>query len=494
MEDDTFLRYIEANILSDMTLKGIEQISKVYMSMPKEESKKKIMINREGEFSATSDWILETDGTALIKILSQPNVCGIRTTTNDICELFEILGIEAVRKGLESEINNVISFDGSYVNYRHMSMLCDVMTSRGYLMAITRHGVNRQDVGALMRCSFEETVDILMEAASSAEIDPLSGISENIMVGQQIPGGTGSFGLILDVEKCKEGMEVPRNVGNEQRGMFFGGFSPKSPKGMTPGWDGANGGFTPAAHFTPFSGEPGTPGYFSPSKTPSSMFSPGMSPGWSPRASPSSSPASPLYFPEAPSPGYSPVSPIYEPKSPTADLPAGAYSPGTPNYSSEGYSPTSPNYSPTSPSYSPTSPSYSPTSPNYSPTSPSYSPTSPSYSPTSPSYSPTSPSYSPTSPSYSPTSPSYSPTSPSYSPTSPSYSPTSPSYSPTSPSYSPTSPSYSPTSPSYSPSSPNYSPTSPNYSPTSPSYSPTSPSYSPTSPAYRYLSKNELKD
>ena len=42
-------------------------------------------------------------------------------------------------------------------------------------MAITRHGINRQEVGALMRCSFEETVDILMEAAVHAEVDPVKG-------------------------------------------------------------------------------------------------------------------------------------------------------------------------------------------------------------------------------------------------------------------------------------------------------------------------------
>lgn len=42
-------------------------------------------------------------------------------------------------------------------------------------MAITRHGINRQEVGALMRCSFEETVDILMEAAVHAEQDPVKG-------------------------------------------------------------------------------------------------------------------------------------------------------------------------------------------------------------------------------------------------------------------------------------------------------------------------------
>jgi hypothetical protein len=58
-------------------------------------------------------------------------------------------------------MNHVISFDGSYVNYRHLALLCDVMTSKGHLMAITRHGINRQDCGALMRCSFEETVSIL---------------------------------------------------------------------------------------------------------------------------------------------------------------------------------------------------------------------------------------------------------------------------------------------------------------------------------------------
>ena len=70
----------------------------------------------------------------------------------------QALGIEAVRKSIEREMFNVISFDGSYVNYRHLALLCDVMTAKGHLMAITRHGINRQETGALARCSFEETV------------------------------------------------------------------------------------------------------------------------------------------------------------------------------------------------------------------------------------------------------------------------------------------------------------------------------------------------
>jgi len=172
---------------------------------------------------------------------------------------FQGLGIEAVRKAIEREMYNVISFDGSYVNYRHLALLCDIMTAKGHLMAITRHGINRQETGALARCSFEETVccslhlfiinhllilklftsnflynssmtiypgllwcfycaisfqvDILMEAACHAEVDPMKGVSENIMLGQLAKIGTGCFDLLLDPNKCKYAMEIPTNIG-----------------------------------------------------------------------------------------------------------------------------------------------------------------------------------------------------------------------------------------------------------------------------------------
>jgi DNA-directed RNA polymerase II subunit RPB1 len=512
MTDDVFLRCIETNMLSDMTLQGIEQIAKVYMHFPKQDSKKRITINAQGDFEVVSEWILETDGTNLLEVLSRPSVDPVRTTSNDICEIFSVLGVEAVRKAVEKEMNHVISFDGSYVNYRHLALLCDVMTAKGHLMAITRHGVNRQELGPMMRCSFEETVDILMEAAAHAELDLLQGPSENIMMGQLIKGGTGCFDLMLDAEKCKYGMEIPTNTAMMPMMPgatgFSGGMTPMGPSGgMTP-W----GGGTTPSYQAPWTPGGGVEGSFSPAFSPApseSSYSPGWSPAHSPGSpmgyeapfsprygiqspsSPTYSPSSPKYSPASPtyspsSPKYSPTSPRYSPSSPSYSPSSPKYSPSSPTYSpsSPRYSPSSPSYAATSPKYSPSSPSYSPTSPKYSPSSPSYSPSSPSYSPSSPSYSPSSPSYSPSSPSYSPSSPSYSPSSPRYSPSSPSYSPSSPSYSPSSPSYSPSSPSYSPSSPSYSPSSPRYSPSSPKYSPSSPTYSPSSPQYSPTSPKY----------
>jgi len=451
-EDDVFLKKIESNMLTEMTLRGIPDINKVFIKNTKIQK----FDENEG-FKPHEEWMLDTEGVNLLAVMCHEDVDAKRTTSNHLIEVIEVLGIEAVRRSLLDELRVVISFDGSYVNYRHLAILCDTMTYRGHLMAITRHGINRNETGPMMRCSFEETVDILLDAAVYAETDHLRGVTENIMLGQLAPIGTGECALLLNDEMLKNAIEL--QLPSYMEGLDFGMTPGRSPISATPYHEGL---MSPNYLLSPnLRLSPSNDAQFSP-YVGGMAFSPTSSPGYSP-SSPGYSPSSPGYSPT--SPGYSPTSPGYSPTSP-------------------GYSPTSPTYSPSSPGYSPTSPAYSPTSPSYSPTSPSYSPTSPSYSPTSPSYSPTSPSYSPTSPAYSPTSPAYSPTSPAYSPTSPSYSPTSPSYSPTSPSYSPTSPSYSPTSPSYSPTSPAYSPTSPGYSPTSPSYSPTSPSYSPTSPSY----------
>lgn len=235
MEDDMFLRCIEANMLSDMTLQGIEAIGKVYMHLPQTDSKKRIVITEAGEFKAIGEWLLETDGTSMMKVLSERDVDPIRTFSNDICEIFSVLGIEAVRKSVEKEMNAVLQFYGLYVNYRHLALLCDVMTAKGHLMAITRHGINRQDTGALMRCSFEETVDVLMDAAAHAENDPMRGVSENIIMGQMPKMGTGCFDLLLDAEKCKLGMEIPHTSIMGTALMFYGpGATPSMSPSRTP--------------------------------------------------------------------------------------------------------------------------------------------------------------------------------------------------------------------------------------------------------------------
>ncbi|KAF2140024.1 uncharacterized protein K452DRAFT_299980 [Aplosporella prunicola CBS 121167] len=483
--DEFLLRMLESKLLDFCSLRGVEGVERAFLNhQAKRVIKEDGSMVKSTEKDECKEWFLDTTGTALAATLAVDGVDANRTYSNNFFEIIETFGIEATRTALLKEFTQVLAFDGSYVNHRHLALLVDVMTARGLIMAVTRHGINRADTGALMRCSFEETVEILLDAAACGELDDCRGVSENIMLGQLAPAGTGEMEIMVD------------------KNMLNTCASDNARYGLMPGLAAAPG-YIDTGAATPYDiGSPSHEGGFAGPDYGASFspmvqaggddhgpaFDPMLGGGFSPfpgSRSPGYAPTSPFGGTSPTSPGYSPTSPGYSPTSPGMALTSPRFGGASP-----AFSPTSPGYSPTSPGYSPTSPAYaglSPTSPSYSPTSPSYSPTSP----TSPAYSPTSPSYSPTSPKYSPTSPAYSPTSPMYSPTSPQFgggggsdrrSPTSPmSYSPTSPVYSPTSPAqnqYSPTSPRFSPTSPGAAP----YSASSPKYSPTSPKYSPTSP------------
>ena len=94
-----------------------------------------------------------------------------------------------------------------------MSLLADVMTHRGHLMAITRHGINQQETGPFQRASFEQTSDVLVDACQFGESNDLRGVTERIMLGMVAEVGTGSFDLVLDLQALKTAMEVPQFIG-----------------------------------------------------------------------------------------------------------------------------------------------------------------------------------------------------------------------------------------------------------------------------------------
>ncbi|KAI0158202.1 DNA-directed RNA polymerase II subunit RPB1 [Xylariaceae sp. FL1272] len=486
IEDDIMLKRLADHLLENLTLRGVHGIERAFLN-----TREKIATDPSGALIQQKDnplceeWYLDTTGTSLRDVLCVEGVDANRTITNDLWQTVEVFGIEAARLNLLNELRRVLAFDGSYVNERHLALLVDVMTYRGSIAAVTRHGINRADTGALMRCSFEETVEILLEAASLGELDDCRGVSENVMLGQLAPMGTGHFQVFLDPKMLDtvisdnsrmglmpgmtvkggqmDGAATPYDTGSPMSESGFSGMiaSPNLNMGnfspiVGAGSDNNSGGFS---EYGGYGGgtSPYRPGSASPGAT--SPFS---------STSPLGSYGQGSYSPSSPGGGYSPSSPL---------MGSGPYA------SSPQFSPSSPSFSPSSPAFRGNNTSTSPSSPNYSPSSPSFSPSSPQhYSPTSPNMSPSSPNYSPTSPTYSPTSPQYGgSTSPSYSPSSPTgFSPTSPnSYSPSSPQFNPNNAAtqQSPTSPSYSPSSPKWSP---NRSPapgddSSPKYSPTSP-------------------
>ncbi|KAI5166786.1 DNA-directed RNA polymerase II subunit RPB1 [Nematocida sp. AWRm79] len=185
------LRKIETSV-SCIMVKGMPKIKRVFISEIGTEDKK--------------EFILQTEGTGLLDVLSHPLIDPTRTVSNDPLEMCRVFGVEAARTSILNEIRLVIESDGSYVNFRHLAILADIMTQRGIICGITRHGTNRGESGALMRCSFEETVEILLEAAATAEIDRCKGVVESVMLGKIASIGTGITDVLIDKKSIELGV------------------------------------------------------------------------------------------------------------------------------------------------------------------------------------------------------------------------------------------------------------------------------------------------
>tara|TARA_Y100000389_G_scaffold36222_1_gene30820 strand:+ start:8557 stop:11367 length:2811 start_codon:yes stop_codon:yes gene_type:complete len=180
--DDRYIFILMNKIMSKMTIDGNTDIRRTF-------------VRRDDD---TNDWIIETDGLNLDFIFTLDYFKHDKCNTNHVVYVYEHFGIEAARNVLLQEIKNVIEFDGGYVNRRHFYILVDTMTHKGDIMPITRHGINKANTGPLMKCSFEETMDILTDAGMFSEKDNLNGVTENIIMGKLAPIGTGSCGIMFN--------------------------------------------------------------------------------------------------------------------------------------------------------------------------------------------------------------------------------------------------------------------------------------------------------
>lgn len=193
------IKNLEKTVLNDIVIKGVKGINSA--SMEKTDSMLYKMGDKSDDYTVKPTWVLYTEGSNLLDIFSHPHVDASRTFTNNIYEIYEVLGIEAAREVILSEITDLIGSDGTYINFRHTSLLADTMVNRGTIMSIDRHGINKSDRGPLPKCSFEETTDMLAQAAIFSELDKMTGVSSNIMFGQEVPSGTGFVDVLFDEEK-----------------------------------------------------------------------------------------------------------------------------------------------------------------------------------------------------------------------------------------------------------------------------------------------------
>ena len=190
------LKTFQDHLLNKMVLTGVKNIERVIprkiCNSVKEE---------EGQFVKKEVWVLDTVGTNLLEILSLDYIDVNRTYTNDIQEIKNILGIEAARQSIFNEITEVMEHDDTYINYHHISLLCDRMTCNDKMVSIFRHGINNDNIGPIAKASFEETPEMFLKAARHAELDNMRGVSANVMCGQEGYFGTSAFQTMLNIEK-----------------------------------------------------------------------------------------------------------------------------------------------------------------------------------------------------------------------------------------------------------------------------------------------------
>ena len=187
-EDSFNEAYKTKEKIKGLTMKGIKGILQV------------LPVRREEEF------IIITAGSNLADILQLEEVDAYRTTTNNIFEIEQVLGIEAARQSIVNEIFKVIESQGLNVDVRHIMLVADTMCVSGTLKGVTRYGVVSEKSSVLARASFETPIKHIINAALVGEVDNLDSVVENVMINQPVPIGTGLPSLTVKSpeKKAKE--------------------------------------------------------------------------------------------------------------------------------------------------------------------------------------------------------------------------------------------------------------------------------------------------
>lgn len=172
-----------ANRIKDTIVKGVRGIHRA------------VVVKGDGEY------FIRAAGFNITGAIEHPSVDPSRVYTNNLKEIERVLGVEAARNAILKEIKDVMDMQKLYVDIRHIMLIADAMTNSGSIKSIGRHGLSGEKVGVLGRAAFEETVKHLINAAAFSEEEKLIGVTENIIVGQTVPVGTGKIKLVMKRNK-----------------------------------------------------------------------------------------------------------------------------------------------------------------------------------------------------------------------------------------------------------------------------------------------------
>jgi DNA-directed RNA polymerase beta' subunit len=189
------LKNFQDNLLNNIVLRGVNGITNVN---PRQ--LKNVVVKEDSKYVQKDTWILDTTGSNLIDLFALDFIDYTRTYSNDIREMYDCLGIEAARQNILNEFNEVMEASDAYVNYHHLSILCDRMTVKAELVPMFRSGIMNDDIGPISKGTYEMHTEMFLDASRHGDFDQMRGVSANVMCGQPGYYGTNSFSLLLDLK------------------------------------------------------------------------------------------------------------------------------------------------------------------------------------------------------------------------------------------------------------------------------------------------------
>jgi len=183
---EIYIKQVVRPKLLELKISGISNISKYYFQKME-----------------TQEWKIETEGSNFSDILSLSFVYQPSAKSNNMWDIYHVMGIEATRQFLIDEFTFVVSSDGTFINPSHILLLVDIMTYQGNINSISRYGMKREEMGVLSRSSFEESLDQFCKAGCFTEKEPIRAVSAKIMCGRRSTIGSGFCDLRMDWNKIK---------------------------------------------------------------------------------------------------------------------------------------------------------------------------------------------------------------------------------------------------------------------------------------------------
>jgi DNA-directed RNA polymerase beta' subunit len=201
------LKNFQDSLLNNIVLRGVNGIENV---IPRK--LQNMVVKDESKYTKKDVWILDTTGSNLLETLAIDYIDNTRTFSNDIKEVFDVLGIEAARQVIYNELSEVMEFADVYINYHHLSLLCDRMTCTKDMVSIFRSGILNDDIGPIAKGTFEVHTEVFLDAARHGEFDQMRGVSANVMCGQHGYYGTNAFNVVLDIKEMMKLSEANVNT------------------------------------------------------------------------------------------------------------------------------------------------------------------------------------------------------------------------------------------------------------------------------------------